>query len=235
MPSNEIILQQKLLAWQQSCPSARALRKLLAEEMIPAYFFGGVCRSLWDNQNPRDIDMVVDDVLWDKFKHAITKRIDLEKNPSQMRYNRFGGLKFSLLSENDPEATLTIDAWPISQTWAFANQISGPSSPTLLPETTLINVESIVALIWHPDDQDPNMEPWIFEKGFFDAMQSRTLEIQNEHTPDPALCIARIKKFEKQGWKIGESVQAFLDHHRATPAGSDEAVKLATQKHYGNG
>lgn len=130
--------------------------------------------------------------MWKNFLRAIDK-IPYEKN-------RFGGLKFELQGTQ-------IDAWPISQTWAFTSGQSLPDSPTILPETTLLNIESVVCLLWHPE------EPWVFEKGFFEGMETRTLEIQNPATIYPVHCLERIQKYLDSGtWKAGESVTLFQEY-----------------------
>lgn len=135
-----------------------------------------------------------------------------------MRCNSFGGMKFKLEG-------MDVDAWALDNTWAFAAGISYPASPTILPETTFLNIESVLAMVWHPDG------PWMFEKGFFDAMRTRTIEIQNPNTPCPAMCVARIRKFESRGWKRGASVDAFLEYHFANGL-TEGDIADETSRHY---
>jgi hypothetical protein len=208
----------RIQSWQEASPAARILVQISEEGHIPIYYFGGVCRACWDQQQPRDIDIVVDDLRWDLFQKKIHQLLKEEQAPPPAR-NRFGGLKFELAGTH-------VDAWALSDTWAFAQRLPYPESPTILPETTFLNIESVLALIWHPE------KPWMFHKGFFPAMESRVLEIQNPENPHPALCLARINKFLQQGWTAGQSVKAFQAFHTTrgiTPAD----IEAAGNKHYG--
>lgn len=208
------LLVGNIAKWKATSEAACALEKTCRDNMIAAYFFGGVCRDCWNGKAPRDIDIVVDDAFWEEFNKAAAAH--------KPRANRFGGLKFSLHGTS-------VDAWPIAKTWTFANGLSRPTAVTQLPETTFLNIESVVAMVWHPE------EPWVFQKGFYRAMESRTLEIQNFNNPHPALCIARIRKFvERDGWIPGDSVKAFeLNYFKE--GGKESDIVAATKVHYGDG
>lgn len=211
--TNQGRLLQDIAKWEASCAAAQRLKAICKEQRIHAYYFGGVCRSVAEGAEPRDIDVVVDVLMWKRFVIAI-------QGITTTRTNSFGGMKFKLEG-------MDVDAWALDNTWAFATGISGPASPTLLPETTFLNIESVVAMVWHPDG------PWMFEKGFFDAMRTRTIEIQNPNTPCPALCVARIRKFESRGWKRGASVDAFLEYHFANGL-TEGDIADETSRHYAN-
>lgn len=205
-------LVQKIQQWIQTCPAAQHLQNICRENLLAAYFFGGVCRDCWNSQEPRDIDVVVDDGFWETFLKK------LGNIPT--RTNRFGGLKLTLHGMN-------VDLWMASNTWAFQHSGTNLRSPTVLPETTFLNIESVVALIWHPE------EPWVFQKGFFRAMESQTLEIQNPENPSPALCIARARRFLASGnWKKGESLTHFETYHKSLGL-TETDIQTASQKHYG--
>lgn len=205
-------LETKLERWEKTSPTALKLRDICKTREIAAYYFGGVCRDVWNQKEPRDIDVVIENFHWEQFLKEVQQY--------KPKTNRFGGLKFKIEGKE-------VDAWAIGNTWAFTQGQSVPPCASRLPETTLLNIESVVSMVWHPEGKIT------FDKGFFQAMESKTLEIQTKWISDiafPALCIARINRHLESGdWKEGHSIKYFRSAHPV----SKEEIRAAHKSHYG--
>jgi hypothetical protein len=191
--------------------------KLSESEEIQSFYFGGVLRDVYLGFVPRDLDYVVNSGQWDRFEEA-TKTF-------QIKRNRFGGLKLNVFG-------VSVDAWSVGSTYAFAHEMTLPASPTKLPETTMLNAESIVLEVWAPEGK-----LWGFEKGFFDACDSKTLEIQNPWNYDfqessAPLQLGRIYRLQqKLGWNVGPVLKHYIRRHVSTV--SPALIKEFYESHYG--
>jgi hypothetical protein len=138
------------------------------------FLFGGVLRDvliLGLRHKPRDIDVVIMNGSSEELAEAL--------QPYIRRRTRFGGFQLELDRWN-------FDVWPLYSTWAFAHDQRLLPSPDNLPKTTFLNVEAIAVSV------DPRGRVGeIFENGFFEAVKKRTLEINLEENPYPALAAVR--------------------------------------------
>ncbi len=144
--------------------------------------FGGTLRSLLVSRvfsrrlgRPRDVDIVVAGTTVDALRAQFKARI--------ARETRFGGLKLRC-------ARMEFDVWPLDRTWAFAH--AGVASPSFqaLPQTTFLNIEAIAVDIW-PDPGTRRRRIYSGDDQFFHGIRTRTVEINRQDNPFPALCVVR--------------------------------------------
>jgi hypothetical protein len=96
-----------------------------------AFLFGGTPRGVFDKgtkYSPRDLDIVIEDRAFAAFASVYGANIQ--------RQTRFGGLKLSFHGVH-------VDAWPLSQTWAFREGLVQEVSFEALPRTTFLNIDEI--------------------------------------------------------------------------------------------
>jgi len=140
-----------------------------------AFLFGGVLRDLMmrgPSAFPRDIDIVV----------CTTNRMDFDRQFGDLgsATNRFGGVRFSANG-------WAFDIWPLEETWAFRNSLVSCRGFHDLPATTFLNIEAVVAEL----KPRPGRARLVHSRGFFEAVLSRTLDINLEENPFPDSCVVR--------------------------------------------
>jgi hypothetical protein len=181
------------------------------------FAFGGTPRGVYDsgkNYTPRDLDLVFDDNDFESFESAYERYI--------LRKNTFGGLKLKI--EN-----IVIDAWPLSATWAFRNgYVKNPSFKNL-PATTFLNIDGIII------EFAPKIlkQRQVFELGFFEGWNSKTIDINLKRNPFPAICIARTLVISRHfGFYISTNLAIYLWDMLGRISLS--AIEGAQKKHYGH-
>ncbi len=138
------------------------------------FLFGGVLRDvliLGSKHKPRDIDVVIMNGSSEELAEAL--------QPHIKRRTRFGGFHLELNRWN-------FDIWPLHTTWAFVHNKRLLPSPDNLPKTTFLNVEAVAVSV----DPSGNVGE-IVESGFFEGVKNRTLDINLEENPYPALAAVR--------------------------------------------
>jgi hypothetical protein len=179
------------------------------------YLFGGVLRDLLVfglRKKPRDVDIVVANGSAEELRQALRLHIKRE--------NRFGGFQLQVNRWN-------LDVWPLGSTWAFAKNTDLEPNPENLPKTTFLNVEAIAVAI-----DEKGLVGDIFEYGFFEGIQSRTLQINLKDNPYPALAAVRALATAK---KLGFSLSAELAQYivDAESLLGTDALVAAQDSHYG--
>jgi hypothetical protein len=181
----------------------------------PVFIFGGVIRDLMlkgSSISPRDVDLVVGDIdlrdISDVFAEGLQRR------------NRFGGLHIAIHGWQ-------FDVWPLAETWAFRQNFLGPATFETLPQTTFLNIEAVVVRL--------DTRKWRYREtythGFFEALLTRTLEINCEANPYPILCVVRsLLLAAKLQFSIGPKLADYICEH-AQAAGIDELMNVQWQ-HY---
>ena len=141
----------------------------------PVFIFGGVIRDLMlrgPSISPRDVDLVVGYIPLRDLSSVFAEGVE--------RRNRFGGLHVAIHGWQ-------FDVWPLAETWAFRQNVIRPVTFETLPKTTFLNIEAVVVRL--------DTRAWryreIYTHGFFEAMLTRTLEINCEANPYPILCVVR--------------------------------------------
>jgi hypothetical protein len=154
-------------------PLTKALRRL-TERGFDGVIFGGTLRDLMVNRASsglRDVDVVVDGVSLG----------DLEKvfHDVLVRKTRFGGLHLSV-------SGWLIDVWPLSETWALKELPIVGRDFESLTRTTFLNIEAVTI-----DLAVRRGVRQIHASGFFEAMRTKTLDINLEENPFPELAAIR--------------------------------------------
>ena len=173
----------------------------------PVFLFGGVVRDLMIHgatMSPRDVDLVVSTVdlrdVTAAFSESFTRR------------NRFGGLHLTIEGWH-------FDVWPLAQTWAFRENIFSDASFENLPKTTFLNIEAIAVRL----DTEERRYREVHSHGFFEALSTRTLEINSEANPYPSLCVLRsLIMAETLRFSVGPKLANYICEH----ANVDEVDEL---------
>lgn len=194
----------------------------LSEFKTRAVFFGGALRSLLLGRlfyhrpgRPRDLDIVIEGVetedLQQKFSEFIVRR------------TRFGGLQLRRMN-------WAIDVWPLHTTWAFSALNMPTTTFEDLPRTTTFNIESIAATV--SSEGESQRTVFSGDDQFFDAIRTRTLDLNQAENPFPDLCVVRALSFAaKYDFKVARRLAEFLVRHgRSMNANQYEFVQC---KHYG--
>ncbi len=203
-------------------PIVKTLRDI-REAGTPAVFFGGTLRSLlisrlFENRlgRPRDVDVVVAGTTVEKLKQRLGR--------NHMRETRFGGLRFERMQWQ-------FDVWPLNRTWAFVqDEVVNPDFAAL-PRTTFLNLEAIAVDVW---PRTPGCARRIFsgDDQFFEGILSRTLELNREENPYPALCVVRsLLLAAKLDFFIGPRLAEYLSLHGSSV--SKNELDDVQRKHYG--
>jgi hypothetical protein len=164
----------------------------------PMFIFGGVIRDLMligPSITPRDVDLVVGAMDLNDVDAAFAK--------TRRRRNRFGGLHVAIHGWH-------FDVWPLGETWAFRHKHIEPAAFATLPQTTFLNIEAVAARL--------DTENWryreIYAHGFFEALLTRTLEINCAVNPYPSLSIVRsLLMAAKLAFSIGPKLAEYICAH----------------------
>ncbi len=121
---------------------------------------------------PRDVDIVVDGASVDDLA--------LLFHDTLVRRTRFGGLHLNVMG-------WMVDIWPLSQTWALRELHVGSGDFEALTRTTFLNVEAVTVELSNRRSTSRS----IYAAGFFEAVRTRTLDINLEENPFPELAAIR--------------------------------------------
>ncbi|MBE0658726.1 MAG: hypothetical protein IH602_13620 [Bryobacteraceae bacterium] len=178
--------------------------------------FGGTLRDLMirgSSEQPRDVDVVVDvptiELLADLFQSSIRKR------------TRFGGLHLNV-------GGWPIDVWPLESTWAFRTGKVASATFESLPSTTFLNVEAVAAELW----PRPGRARRIYDREFFNAVTSRTVEINFADNPFSELCVVRsLLTAARLDYALGPRLAEYIRVHGSTL--KDDDLNDIQIGHYG--
>jgi hypothetical protein len=177
--------------------------------------FGGFLRDLMvfgKSRNPRDIDIVVQ-------HHSIADLV-LQLKDFSPEQNRFGGIHLTMSHWN-------CDIWPLVNTWGFKHGPAFAPSFKNLPRTTFLNVEAVALEIGQRGKVGP-----IAEYGFFDSIISKTLEINLELNPYPALAAIRaLMTAKKLNFYISKTLCRYI--LKTTEIAGVDSLIEAQRSHYG--
>jgi hypothetical protein len=183
-----------------------------------AVLFGGTVRDLMVygvSKPPRDVDIVVAGPAAEELAEVFGELVSAR--------TRFGGLH---LQSNG----WMFDIWPLTDTWAFKNLGYPPSLREFanLPRTTFLNVEAVAVELTTLRGKGRK----VHSHGFFEALLSRTLEINCEDNPFPALCVVRaLITAARLDFSIGPRLSQYLVHYGEVF--SPEELVQVQISHYG--
>jgi hypothetical protein len=189
------------------------------------YIVGGAIRDLllgpagtW----PRDVDVIVDGCTADDLKAVFGDIL--------VRRTSFGGLHLRKTVDIHGLTTanydLLFDVWRLEDTWAIKKSGLDPTIASFL-RTPFLNIDSIA--VDFANERGPTA---IHENGFFQALATRTLEINSEPNPFPVVCAVRsLILAAKLNFWIGPRLAQFIQDLMNTASISD--LLSAQISHYG--
>jgi hypothetical protein len=198
----------------------RVLDRFLRFEW-PVYMFGGMVRDIavtGARAVPRDLDLVVDgadpDALCAHFSDEVRRR------------TRFGGFNLRICKRG---VEWDVDIWPLDETWAFGDSNMEPSIENL-PRTTFLNVEAVVVRM---APFPGNVGRTIHESGFFEAINSRTLEVNYRRNRYPSSCVIRsLVTAWRLRYRLGPKLCRYIVEH--APLRDLESLAAFQRAHYGH-
>ena len=190
-----------------------------------AYLVGGTLRDLLvapdrgGDVQPRDIDIIVEGATRDQLQEILGKTLVLE------RFTRFRGLHLSASLSSG--SRVLFDIWTLADTWGFHSQRIAPRIEDF-PGTTFLNIDSCAVELIQPQGRPRAL----FEKGFFEGIANRVLDVNYAQNPYPYVCVARALVLTAQlDFTMARPLAKFILHH--TAAGGIDALTDAQRSHYG--
>lgn len=177
MTTDAAIGERVLRFLRRQHPAASALRTLAGGDWR-TYLFGGTLREIIlrpRRKTFRDLDIVVDDEGFDRFKEKFSASIK--------GVNSFGGYRLEV-------GGFKVDAWPLTSTWAFRVGYVNHPSVENLQKTTFLNLDSIVMEI------TPGRigRKRLHASKFIEAIQSNMMDLVLIDNPMPHLAAIRAIK-----------------------------------------
>ena len=163
----------------------------------PAYLCGGAVRDILLNSNniPRDLDIIIGYVSKEKLETFFSGRIKGKTS--------FGGLKLQIKD-------WPIDIWSLEDIWAIKDGTVAWNGFSVYPEITFLNIDAIAIQLFSRRRQKRE----IYSKGFFEAISTKTIEINFEENPAPAKCIVRALQIaNKYKFAIGPKLAGYMVAH----------------------
>lgn len=155
-------------------PIQRFLKDLEAESWA-AVIFGGLARDLAVQSGlvqAKDVDIVVPGAEEEDLASFVS--------PYLRRRSRFGGYVLNIRGWR-------VDIWTLESTWAFREGLVEPAVVECLPDTTFLDVGAVAIEV----NSRVGKARQIYESGFVDAVERRTVGINLRQNPYPALCALR--------------------------------------------
>jgi len=216
---DEIILRARVSRFLNSRARLKApligILRRFSERRLPAVIFGGALRDLMvhgPSTEPRDVDVVVDGASVEDLARLFQDVV--------VRRTRFGGLHLNVKG-------WMVDVWPLSDTWALRELRIGCRDFQALTLTTFLNVEAVVI-----DLTSRRMRRQIYSSGFFEAIRTRTLDINLEENPFPELSAIRsLVTASTLKYGLSKRLARYVVHHvNSAPLEYSVEVQLG---HYG--
>ena len=160
----------------------------------PAYLCGGAVRDilLGNNSIPRDLDIILGHVSKEKLATLFSGNA---KGKTSL-----GGLKLQIKD-------WSIDIWPLQDIWAFKEGKVSRKGFSDYPKITFLDIDAIAIQLFSKKRQ----KRVVYSKGFFEAISTRTIEINFEENPAPAKCIVRALQIaNKFKFAIGPKLARYM-------------------------
>lgn len=191
-------LEEKILELRSDSTINKVLEQL--QTLGDSVILGGAVRDYKLGKQPRDIDIVVD---------CPTGKLNVLRDYEGKR-NNFGGYKVVI---NKVE----FDIWSLESTWALKNDSKFEKKLDVIPETVFFNMDAIIYYM-HTGQ--------VVDKGFSQAMESRTLDIVYEPNPYPYLCVSKaLIALDKYDMKPSERLRDFIGSQEGRGYGESNFIK----------
>lgn len=189
------------------------------------YVVGGAIRDLLLKPSglwPRDVDVIVDGCSVGELEAAFGDLV--------IRRTSFGGLHLRRSVEITGLTTakydLLFDVWRLEDTWAIKTSELMPTISNFV-RTPFLNIDAVAVALPHGMQRAT-----VHEHGFFNAIATRTLEVNNEPNPFPFVCAVRsLILAAKLDFWIGPRLALFI--HKVTSSAPISNLLQAQISHYG--
>jgi hypothetical protein len=179
------------------------------------FLCGGAVRDLLLSNKfiPRDLDIILGP--WLDLDHIADLFAD-----HHVRKNCYGGLSIRVEQHS-------VDVWLLYKTWAYEKSFVEVRDFIDYPKTTFLNVDAIAVELFSFKQQKRR----IYEKGFFDAILNKTIEINLEENANPPVAVARaINIARKFRFAIGPKLAKYIVYF-AKKTGCDELFNLYMRRY----
>jgi len=166
----------------------------LRRTKYPAYLCGGAVRNLLlcNSKTPRDLDIILGYVSKEKLADLFSEKIKGRTG--------LGGLKLQVKD-------WSIDMWALKDTWAFKEGEIGGNGFSDYPKITFLNVDAIAIQLFAKGKKKRE----IYSNGFFEAICTKTIELNHKENPSPAKCIVRALRIaDKFKFSIGPRLASYM-------------------------
>lgn len=166
-----------------------------------AYIVGGYIRSVLNDENPRDLDLIVN-VPTETLGSYVNRHF------SNFKQNRLGGFKIFLKN-------LTVDTWSMDDNWAFRKKLVNPGEESKLVDSiskgTFFNYDS---LVYHLSTGKYNVKNYnkCVKEGELDILQNKPVYKRRNPTKEANILRALFLK-EKYELKFSDQVVAYIKEY----------------------
>jgi hypothetical protein len=179
---------------KQRYPHLFSVLEEIRNDKYPAFLCGGAVRELLlsNNSIPRDLDIMIGYISKEQLATLFSDNVKGETS--------LGGLKLQIKD-------WSIDVWALQDTWAFKEGRFGGGGFSDYPKITFLDIDAIAIQLFSQKRQ----KRVVYSKGFFEAISSRTIEMNFEENPDPATCIVRALQIaNKFKFAIGPKLARYM-------------------------
>ena len=159
---------------KQRYPHLYSILQEIRRNKYPAYLCGGAVRDLLlcKSRTPRDLDIILGYVSKEKLADLFSENVKGNTG--------LGGLKLQVKD-------WSIDMWPLKDTWAFKEGVVAGNGFSDYPKITFLDIDAIAIQLF----TNGRKKREIYSDGFFEAISTRTIELNYEENPSPGKCIVR--------------------------------------------
>lgn len=144
---------------------------------------------------PRDLDII--------FVYTSKNKIESLLKSYKSQRTKFGGFSIKVRDWN-------LDLWPLFETWAFKKQLVKGISIADFPKTTFLDVDAVAVELFTKKGRTRR----IFSKGFFEAILNKTIEINFEENPYPAICIVKsLVIADRYKFALGPKIIRYIEYY----------------------
>ena len=191
--------------------------KTIHEYGESAFLCGGAVRDilLYGRQSaPRDLDIIL--------AYLPENHVESLLKTYEGRRTKFGGISIKVLDWN-------LDIWSLMETWAFKERLVRGFCFADFPKTTFLDIDAVAIELF----TKKGCARKIYSKGFFEAMLNKTIDINFEENPYPAVCIAKSLAYAlKFRFKLSRRLAEYIIRY-SEQIGAEEIANIF-QKRYGN-
>ncbi|MCJ7777731.1 MAG: hypothetical protein MUP16_05400 [Sedimentisphaerales bacterium] len=163
-----------------------------------AFLCGGAVRDILLSGRqfaPRDLDII--------FAYLSKNKIESLLKGYKSRRTKFGGISIKVRDWN-------LDIWPLLETWAFKEQLVRGTCIADFPKTTFLDVDAVAVELFTKRGRTRR----IYSKGFFEAILNKTIDINFEENPYPAICIVKsLVIADRYKFALGPKLAKYIEYH----------------------